>query len=788
MKISLSWLSELVDGLRADVKTLAEKLTRAGLEVETVTTLGSDLAGVVVAEVVSSRPHPKSQKLTLVTVRGGERSAELVCGAPNVPAPGGKVLWATPGTRLPDGRTITEREVAGVSSPGMLCSEVELGLGQEAGGIIVLSGDDALGLGDTVLDVAIPANRPDALGHIGVAREVVALLGGALRRPPLDAPAGTRDAASQTSVRIEDEAGCPRYTARLVEGVTVGPSPRWMRRRLEAVGLRPISNLVDVTNYVMMELGHPLHAFDADRLRGGIHVRRARAGERLTTLDGIDRALEPDDLLICDDSGPVALAGVMGGASTEVTAATTRVLLECATFDPRSIRRTSRRLSLPSEAAYRFERGVDANGVELASARAAALLARLAGGRVAPGVVDVYPRPVAPRTLALRPARARSLLGLDVSLEEITRCLRALELEVAPDGERLAVTVPTVRRDLEREVDLIEEIARVHGLDDVPATLPAALAPPAAAGAERTGERARDALAAAGLHEAQTFAFTSRARIAALRLPEGHPGARPIAVVNPMRPEQEVMRTSLLPNLLAAVAHNLSFGAESVRLFEVGHVFLRSDRELPHEPLFVAGALAGDRPGWLTPDGSLDFTDAKGAVERLGAALRVALDFVPARSEHGFLHPGVAAQVLAGGVHVGLVGEVHPDTRARLGIERPAFAFELNLELLPRPPAATLRPIPRHPAVGRDVSFFVDAHVPAARIRSVLEDGRPPILEDVRVTEDYREAGKVPAGKKGMLWSMTYRAEGRTLTDAEVDAAHEALVARLLSTLGAERR
>ncbi len=798
MKISWNWLGELVE-LPADATAVARRLTIAGLEVETVTELGTSFSGVVVAEILGKRPHPGSKKLTLVTVTDGTQRAEVVCGAPNVPDAGARVLWAQLGSRLPGGREITLREVAGIASPGMLCSETELGLGGEGGGIVILAGEDAaavpgtlaqeaLALRDLVLDIATPANRPDCLGHIGIAREVAALYGTRLRRPEVPPATGARAAGELARVRIDDPEGCPRYTARVIEGVTVGPSPRWMRRRLEAVGLRPISSVVDATNYVMMELGHPLHAFDLDTLRGEIVVRRARHGERLRTLDGQDRELVAGDLLICDDSGPIALGGVMGGAATEVTASTRRVLLEAATFDPLSVRRTSRRLQLPSEAAYRYERGVDAAGVDFASARTAALM----GGQVARGVVDVYPRPAQPVVLELRPARANAVLGTDLPTSEISRCLRALELDVDDTREPLRVTVPTVRRDLEREIDLIEEVARVHGLDDLPATLPAALAPPEEGDESKRADLARDLLAAAGLDEAICFAFTSRARIAALRLPPTHLVAQPLAVENPMRPEQEVMRTSLVPNLLASLAGNLAFGAPSVRLFEVGHVFLRSGRELPDEPLFAAGVLCGERPGWLQSEGTYDFFDAKGAVERLLEGLRADAELVPARLEEGFLHPGVAAAVVIGGVSVGVVGEVHPETRERLGIDKPCFAFELCLDRIPVAAPKQLRPISRFPAILRDVSFFVDDFVPAARIRSLilgeLGEGRPDILEDVRVLEDYRETGKVPPGKKGMLWSLTYRGMGRTLTDAEVDAAHESLVTRLLAALRAERR
>lgn len=624
----------------------------------------------------------------------------------------------------------------------------------------------------------------------------MAIAGGTLRLPSADLDGWLLDrpTSSVVSVAIDDPEGCPRYVARYLEGLRVGPSPRWMRRRLEAVGVRPISNLVDVTNYVMFELGHPLHAFDYDRVaEGRIVVRRARPGETIRTLDGVERTLEPGDLVIADAHRGVALAGVMGGAGSEVSPGTTRVLLEAATFDPASIRRTARRLALHSESSHRFERGVDAEGVDFASRRACRLLCELGGGRVARGAVDVYPRPARPVVIDLRPARVTALLGLEIPTEEMTRHLRALGLdpEPAPSGI-LRVTCPTFRRDLEREVDLVEEIARLFGLDRLPATLPSCTAPPTD-GASLLEEEARDALRAAGLCEFIGFGFTSPQRIAALRQPEGHPAARPIAIRNPLREDQSVMRTSLLPNLLSAAARNLSFGVTDVRLFEVGHVFLPSGRPLPDEPLFCAGVLTGTRPGWLKPEGPLDFYDAKGVVEALFESLRIEVEFVPARSEDGFLHPGVGAAILVGdgevgNEHVGVVGEVHPETRDRFGLEVVCFAFEINLDRLPPRAPARLRPIPRFPAVVRDVSFFVDDFVPAARVRQIALRERPPILESLRVLEDYREPGKVPPGKKGMLWSLTYRAPDRTLTDAEVDAAHEALVSRLLSALGAERR
>jgi phenylalanyl-tRNA synthetase beta chain len=811
MRVVWSWLLELC-ALEHPLEAAegADRLTAAGLEVEGLERLGGDFDGVVVAEVVAARPHPGADSLTLVEVidRAGGGATEVVCGAPNVPAPGGRVLWARPGATLPGGMAIATRAIRGVESAGMLCSERELGAGDDADGIVVLDAGDpgatlgapaqaALGLPDAVLDISVPANRPDCLGHLGVARELAALCRGRLALPPVEL-AELTDAAlaaeALVAVHIDDADACPRYSARVIDGVTVGPSPRWMQQRLRAVGVRPISNLVDVTNYVMFELGQPLHAFDFSRLTGArIAVRRAAAGERLVTLDEVERTLTPEDLLICDDGGPVALAGVMGGASTEVSGDTRRVLLECASFAPGVIRRAARRLGLHSEASHRFERGVDPELPALASARAARLIAELCGGRVAGGVVDAYVAPAKPRTVTIRASRASALTGVRLPRARIATLLGSLGLRVVPadDDDVLAVECPTFRTDLTREVDLIEEVLRLHGFDQVPTTLASTEAAPSGGGDPR-GALARQALTAAGYSEAITFGFTSPARIAALRLAPGDRRAAPVALQNPMTVEQSVMRTSLLPNLLAALARNASFGVEDVALFEIGSVFLaRGAGELPDEPSCVAGVLCGRRPGWLGPGDEVDFYDAKGAVERLLAALIgadraatfAATDQVP------YMHPGVCATIaLPDGTVVGEVGEIHPETRRALGVEARCFGFHLQLGALPAPGPAQMRPVPRFPAVTRDLSFFVDEGVPAARVSELIAGAAEPLVERVTVLEDYRDPAHVPAGKKGMLWSITYRAPDRTLTDAEVDAAHEAIVAGLLAGLPAERR
>jgi phenylalanyl-tRNA synthetase beta chain len=823
MKAVWSWLLELVDLDRVPtVEEGARALTAGGLEIEGITDLGAGFSGVVVAEVVAKRPHPHAEKLTLVDVvteRDGIPT-QVVCGAANVPAPGKRVLWARPGATLPGGLTLGVKPVKGIESPGMLCSEPELGIGEDASGIIVLDESEApalgapaqhpLGLADWVLEVNVPANRGDCLGHLGIARELAALVGGRLRPPApvLDDLRADLDIEDVAEVHVDDHKGCARYVARVIEGVTVRPSPRRLQQRLRAIGVRPISNLVDVTNYVMFELGQPLHAFDWEKLVGArIVVRRARNGEKMTTLDGIERALEPEDVLICDAERPVALGGVMGGHDSEVSPTTHRVLLEAASFDARAIRRTARRLGLHSEASHRFERGVDPALCELASARATELLARLGGGRVADGAIDedglitdhrIGARERKPVRVSLRVPRARALTGVPLDIVTCKTVLERLGMTVAAgvEADALSVDVPTSRPDVTREADLIEEVMRVVGYDTVPATLPALRAAPLRT-ADPRPDRARRALAATGLSEAITFGFQSVERLSALRLPDGDRRAAPIALRNPMSVDQAIMRTSLVPNLLAAIARNISFGRRDVAIFEVGSVFLRAEGEardgeitqLGDEPVHAVAVLTGARPAGLGSGTAWDVFDAKGVAEALLAELvedpsrvRVVADpTIP------YLHPGVAARLELDGATIGELGEVHPDTRAALGVEQPVFVVDVDLTTLGGHPVRQMRAIPRFPATSRDVSLLLAESISAQRVRDVIDAASSPLVENVRVLEDYR-GDRLPAGHKSMLWSITYRAADRTLTDAEVEAAHEAIVAKLLAELPAQRR
>ncbi|HEX2690709.1 MAG TPA: phenylalanine--tRNA ligase subunit beta [Kofleriaceae bacterium] len=821
MKVLWSWLLEMCDlDKQPTVEEGARALTRGGLEIEGTTNLGAGFTGVVVAEVVAKQPHPQSDKLTLVDViteRGGT-ATRVVCGANNVPAPGRKVLWAQVGATLPQagGGTITlgAKPVKGIVSPGMLCAEDELGLGEDHAGIIVLDEDDrtalgapaqrALGIDDWMLEVNAPANRGDVLGHLGVARELVAMLGGKLMLPDTDLSglSGRSDpgAGTRPAIEIADAIACPRYTARVIDGLTVAPSPRRIAQRLRGVGVRPISNLVDITNYVMFELGQPLHAFDADTLTSGtIGISHAADGEKFTTLDGVQRTLVPGDLVIRDGLRGIALAGVMGGLDSEVTERTTRVLLETASFQPLSVRRTARRLGLHSEASHRFERGVDPELAPLASARAARLLCMVGGGKLAGELFDAYPAVRPPAKVSVRLARVQMLTGVALDAATCHDALERLGFGVVGGGPesagRFEVTPPSARGDIAREVDVIEEILRVVGYEQVSPTLPILRQAPGLRARDR-GDIARAALAAAGASEAVTYGFQSAARCLALGIAATDRRAQPIALRNPMSSDQSVMRTSLLPNLLAAVARNQSHGRPDVSLFEVGSVFLRRGEgmterpmhELADEPTWAAGVLAGRRPSQIGLGTPWDVFDAKALA---WVAIRAVAGDTPLHVRQvrsvPYLHPGVAGEIIRDQEVVGWFGEVHPEVRKNLGVDGSVFAFDLDLTRLPLAAPAQMQPIPRFPASTRDVSLLLAAEIPAARVTEVIEQVSEPLVQRIRLLEDYRDA-KLGDGRKSMLWSIEYRSPERTLTDVEVDKAHETIVGRLVENLPAQRR
>jgi phenylalanyl-tRNA synthetase beta chain len=807
MRISLGWLSEYVDTGSLAPEEIARRLTAVGLEVEALERTGQGLAGVVAARIVAAEKHPDAEKLSVTRVDAGAgEPLQVVCGAKNWQV-GDVVPLATVGTTLPGGQKIEKARLRGVESSGMLCSAKELGLAEDASGLLILDRKTApgtpiataLALEDVLLEVNVTPNRPDCLSHLGLAREVAAILGTKVRMPSPRMAEGGAPAAEAVKVRIEDPDRCARYAARVIEGVKIGPTPLWLARRLEACGVRSISNVVDATNFVLLELGHPLHAFDLDKVAGReIVVRTARPGEKLVTLDGKERELSAEDLLIADRDRGSALAGVMGGGDSEISAGTSRVLLESAWFQPGGVRRTSRRHGLKTEASYRFERGADPGMVIPAVDRCAALIAELAGGTVRPGVVDAHPRRVRAPQVRLRWRRPAEILGMDVARVEARRILSRLgfaEKKAVKDGA--VFQVPSWRVDVSIEEDLVEEIVRTKGYDAIPETLPRnAVDTPTEPAEAQAISRVRAALEAAGFSEAVNFSFVAARELepfdSHVVTGDGSGRALGVALKNPISADLSLMRTTLVPSLLRNAAHNRRQRVEDARLYEIASVYHPhpDPRDRPSaESVEIAGVLAGRRSpaGWASGSEPIDFYDAKAAVTGVLDALGVAARWKATGG--AWLHPRTSATVLArsGGEVLGEVGELHPRVAAAFDLPRGLVAFRLQLDALVRRMELVPqhRPIPRLPAVLRDLAVVVDDAVTAAAVEAaVREEG---LVESVGLFDVYRGT-PLPAGKKNLAFAISYRAPDRTLTDAEADAAHGRIVKRLAEKLGAELR
>ncbi|HTP27577.1 MAG TPA: phenylalanine--tRNA ligase subunit beta [Anaeromyxobacteraceae bacterium] len=790
MRISYKWLSEFVE--LPPVEELARVLTAVGFEVEAVERTGEGLSGVIAARIVASEKHPDAEKLSVTRVEVGDgQPITVVCGARNYRV-GDMVALATLGTELPGGMKIEKATLRGVESFGMLCSGRELGLEPEASGLFILPPEaipgtpvqKVLDLGDAILELNVTPNRPDALSHVGLAREVAASTGREVKLPPSQLAERGDQAAKAVRVRIEVPEKCHRYAARVVEGVKIGRSPGWLARRLEACGVRSISNVVDASNYALLELGHPLHAFDLDRVAGReIVVRTARQGEKITTLDGKERALDPEDLLIADRDRGSALAGVMGGSDSEISPETTRVLIESAWFAPRGIRRTARRHGISSEASYRFERGADAGMVLAALDRCAALIAELAGGTVRPGVVDVNARPFRPSSLRLRFRRPGELLGLEVSREKVRRVLAGLGFEErGADDEGASYAVPSWRQDVVIEEDLVEEIVRIGGYDAIPETLPElALATPALPGEALATNRARDALEAAGFTEAVNFSFLAPGELESLGGDEL--AGQAIRLKNPISVELSVMRTSLLPSLLRNLSGCLRQRVEDARFYEIARAYAAAPGpgdEPARERARIAGVLFGRRSprGWAVGSDPVDFYDAKAAVLALLSALGIGGESFR-RPGLAWAHSRFAATVVGPeGACYGGVGELHPRVAAAFELPRGVLAFELDLDALLRD--ARLSPhhegVPRFPAVLRDLAVVVEDRVEAMQVLSAVKE--EPLVEQATLFDVYT-GPPLPSGKKNLALALRYRSMERTLTDGEVDAAHARIVERL---------
>ena len=823
MKVSLKWLKEYVDA-PTDVKAFCDKLDMTGTGVEGVDESGASFSGVYVGQIVEKNAHPDSDHLWVTRVDVGERNVDeagnpeplqIVCGAQNFNQ-GDKIPVALVGAVLPGDFKIKKSRLRGQTSFGMNCSERELGLGGDHEGIMILPEDAPLGvdfaqymgLADTILDLEITPNRPDCLSMEGMAREVGAMY----KLPVADVCAGVElaEAGQATSdlvdIRIDDAERCPRYTARVIKNVKIGPSPDWLAERVTAAGSRPINNVVDITNYVLFLLGQPLHAFDFDKLldagqsKAHIVVRAAQEGEKFTTLDGEERTLAADMTVIATESRAVALAGVMGGLDSEVTEDTTTILLEAATFSPGHTSRTSRNLGLFSESSMRYERTVDAHTIERNANFAAALIAQLCGGEVCTGIVDEWPAKTEPRRLQFRVPRFQAMMGEAIPTEEVIDTLQRLGCTIEGTGEVLDVVAPTFRPDLEREIDLYEEVLRLYGMDRITPTLPGGrgrigMRSPA----EHVTAKLHNTLRASGMNETMTYSFGNPADMEALRMSgvadaSGFVGEA-VELINPINADQSVMRQSLIPGLLRNVDFNQKHGSAGVQLYEVGNVFHAAEgSKLPKERTKVAGVLVGPlgQASWNVAPMQADFFDAKGVVENVIRELAIpkanfkALD--DAEAPH--LQPGRAARVFGAGAELGWIGEIHPLAVKAYDCEGPVAAFELDLDALVHAAreARDYQDVPELPAVSMDVAFVVDEQVTHEMLEQRMRGAGGKLLASVRLFDVYRDEKRLGAGKKSMAYALEYRAPDRTLTSEEAEKAHAKLVSKVCGSTGAQVR
>ena len=802
MLVSLRWLKDYVD-IEAGPEELADGLTMAGLEVESVNEVAPEFSCVVVAKILSIRPHPNADKLTLCEVTTGDKDYPVVCGAKNINV-GDIVPLALVGAAIPGGYTIKSSRIRGELSNGMLCSEDELGIGEDATGIMILPkelpvGEDltaALGLKDTVFDVGVTPNRSDCLSVIGIAREVAAMTGKKLKLPKIVFPEMEEDIEDITSVENLAPDLCPRYTVRVVKNVKIMPSPRWMRLRLEAAGIRAINNIVDITNFVMMEFGQPLHAFDFRFIEDGrILIRSSREGEEFVSLDEKTRSLKADTLMICDGVKPVAIAGIMGGLNSEVRADTEMVLLESAYFNPASIRKTSRWLRMSTDSSFRFERGVDPEGVVRASARAAQLMAELSGGEICKNYIDRYPRRIKKvKNISLRLTKVNEILGSKIKAGEIKKILDSLEMVVSRVEEgKYHVTPPTFRTDISREIDLIEEIIRTHGYDNIPVSFPAVSVKTDVKSKEDILEdKVRTILTGCGYSEVINYSFIAQESADILGLEEDDRGRRFVKIRNPLTEDQSVMRTGLVYGLLDTMRKNANAGCFDLKIFERGRVFAAQEKgKLPLERDMLAGLITGSRYDdlWHFKDLLSDFFDMKGCVENLFDGLMIRDARFKSDTDVPFLHPGKSCGIFVGDRKIGIMGEIHPEVLEKVDLKRKAVIFEIDFDLLAAHYTGKIfcREIPRFPSSMRDVAFLVDEDIEGGSILELIPQESEELLEKAAIFDVYTGQG-IPDGMKSLALRFTYRSPDRTLTDDEVDVVHDRIVEKIVGLSNARIR
>ena len=801
MRVSYNWLRDYLH-LDIDAHQLAEKMTFAGLEIDDVESRGTELSGIVVGKVKTCENMEMSDHLHLCTVFDGEADRTVVCGAPNIGV-GQTVAFATVGAVLPGGFTIGRKKTMGVDSEGMICSQAELGVGEDQSGIWELPEDltagadlvEALRLRDDVMILELTPNRADCLGMLNCAREAAALTDGKFIMPDLDYPEAGGDIGEMIDIAVEDNGLCPRYVARLVTGVKIGKSPLWMQQYLLAAGMRPINNVVDISNFVMLEMNQPLHTFDYQKLRGHkIIVRAAELGEELETLDGKNRVFAGAEILICDGEGPVCLGGVMGGMNSEVTEDTTDILIEAASFSPVHIRRTSRKLGIPSESSMRFEKGLDAANCDMAARRVAQLLVKYCGGTAAKGCVDVCSEKFADKQILLRQEKVNDLLGTAFSMDEINQTMGALAFDIKEAAKDASmVTVPSYRRDITLEVDLVEEVARLRGYGNIPITIPMNETQGFRTHEQKMLLRIKELSAEHGLFEAVNYSFISPREADRLRLPADDIKRSGLVISNPLNEEQSVMRQTLLPGLLHTISRNISRRNLDLRFFETGNIFIPrsadAEESQPQEIPMLGIALSGSAAStWLHKGEEYDYFYLKGIIESIFAALGIKnISF--SRIVLPYLHPGRAAAISLNGQQIGVIGELHPLTAAEYEIDSRVIFCELALsavyaavEIIPQQ-----HELPRYPAVKRDIALIGSVDIEAAAIEAAIVEAGGELLKKAELFDMYAGA-PIPEGQRSLAYALTFVNEQRTLTDKEVDLAFAAIVKKLDEQLSVKLR
>lgn len=835
MRISLRWLKQYLP-LDLTLTQVCDTLTMLGLEVESVLDLGYQSKQLVVCEILDIRPHPNADKLVICTIMADEpKPVEVVCGAKNMKI-GDRVVLAKVGAVLPpssvhkDGLTLKAAKIRGVESCGMLCSGPEMTFNDDASGLMILPPETPVAEPfDALIEIKVTPNRPDCLSIIGTARELAAATKRKLSVPLPQLVESTVKAETAARVIVKAKDACPRYTARVIKGVTIGPSPLWLQRAVESAGMRSINNIVDVTNYVLVEMGHPLHAFDLDKIdQRTVVVRMAEEGEKMKTLDGMDAELQATDLLIADAKRPIALAGIMGGLESEISDSTTNVLLESAYFNPTTIRRTRKRLDKNTEASYRFERGTDAKRLVLALDRATELIHQVAGGEILKGVLDVMGQIPEPKPVWLRIERMNQSLGVSLSGREIADMLVTLGFEIIrTDGERLQVGIPSHRVDVTREADVFEEVARLLGYDKIPATLPRTISRPEPFNAlRRARTEITDFLVGAGFHQTILYSFTSKENLKAF----GAPTNGLIHVLNPLTVDQSVMRTSMIPGIVAAVKRNHNFGSLDVRLFEIGKTYApppppveKTDEEkeaekaaengngeakaaedgtarkarvpadLPPAPVettwLVAALTGGGKVGWNVAAHEVDFYDVKGLAETLLDSMGIRRGEIEEARDVAWLHPSRGAAYSVQGQRVCVFGELAPALAEKSDLRRRLYLLEINLSALigSARQEKSFRGLPKYPAVERDLALLVDRGVRALDLERTMRQADRELLTGLRLFDLY-EGDKVPPGKRSLAYGLTFRSPERTLTEEEVNAAIDRILKALESKHGAELR